>query len=159
MIFIFGQVTQNKYIVYLIFVCGEWSENEYVQYLCSLKSFMKTFYLYALANRQWKLIMYYKYATNLLEKWLYGGRWFIQSLNCIYLIFVFVHGDRNQYIQYFYLVRNLGYSYSVKLLGTNIIFNIRIWSAWGQRIYSIFVFGQKSGYEYIQYSYSVKPKT
>ena len=49
------------------------------------------------------------------------------------------------------------YSYSSKLLGTN-IFDIRIRSGTQEQIYSIFVFifGKLSGYEYIQYSYSVK---
>ena len=43
----------------------------------------------------------------------------------------------------------------LNFLVTN-IFDIRIQSGWGQQIYSIFVFCQQSGYEYIRYLYSVK---
>ena len=49
----------------------------------------------------------------------------------------------------------LRYSYSSKFLGTN-IFDICIRSSWQKRIYSIFVFGKLSGYEYIRYLYLMK---
>ena len=47
------------------------------------------------------------------------------------------------------------YSYSANFLRMN-IFDIRIRSFCEQEIYSIFVFGPQSEYEYIQYLYSVK---
>ena len=89
-----------------------------VRYSYSVKSFNKCILIcipWPPGNRNSSGL--YKYEPKLFALWWEGG---LQSLRCIYSIFVFVQVARNEYIRY---------SYSVRYLGTN-IFSIRILSGY-----------------------------